>query len=571
MPTLDWLNRAAAFTTAARVPYRLLEQVSTHTPGAQPEMVEPPSAYAHATPVQAELVVAQAEPPANPTRTEITDNLLIQGDNLEALKALLPFYRGQVKCIFIDPPYNTKSAFEHYDDNLEHAQWLSMMLPRLQLLRELLREDGSIWVTIDDNEGHYLKVLMDEVFGRGNFVANVLWQKVFSPKNTARHFSEDHDHVLVFAKNGELWSPNEMPRSEKLNASYKNTDKDHRGVWTSGDLSARNFYGAGTYPITCPSGRIIAGPPNGMFWRVSKEKLAEMDADNRIWWGADGNNTPRIKRFLTEVKQGVVPQTMWMNFDVGNTQEAKKEVVAIFGSENFMTPKPERLLQRILHIATNPNDLILDSFLGSGTTAAVAHKMGRRWIGIEMGEHAATHCLPRLQKVIDGEQGGISKAVSWQGGGGFRFMKLGAPVFDEHGRIHPDVRFATLAAFIWQQETGSTFDPLGAKPGTPYLGTHYQLNSLSRPNDVLQEPILFIKTVRFACYLLFNGILKDKRPANGNVLTQAVLDALLALHASTPEPDAPLLVYGEACRLGPERLQQAKVTFRHIPYDVRAR
>ena len=228
-------------------------------------------------------------------------------------------------------------------------------------------------------------------------------------------------------------------------------------------------------------------------------------------------------------------------------------------------------MQRILHIATNPDDLVLDSFLGSGTTAAVAHKMGRRWIGIEMGEHAATHCLPRLQKVIDGEQGGISKAVNWAGGGGFRFMRLGATVFDESGRIHPAVRFATLAAFVWQQETGAAFDPQAAAPGTPYLGTHYVFDSSLRTEDGGQEAISLIKRPQFACYLLFNGILGDKRPASGNVLTLAVLDALLALHATTAEPTAPLLVYGEACRLGAERLKQARVTFKHIPYDVRAR
>jgi adenine-specific DNA-methyltransferase len=197
--------------------------------------------------------------------------------------------------------------------------------------------------------------------------------------------------------------------------------------------------------------------------------------------------------------------------------------------------------------------------------------MGRRWIGIEMGEHAATHCLPRLQQVIDGEQGGISKAVNWQGGGGFRFMKLGAPIFDEHGRIHPDVRFATLAAFIWQQETGAAWNAAAAQPGTPYLGTHYQTDSYSRPPDMRESPISFIKKPLFAGYLLFNGILGDKRPASGNVLTREVLDALLALHATTPDPTAPLLVFGEACRLGPARLEQAKVTFRHIPYDVKAR
>ena len=562
MPTLDWLNRAQAFTTAARVPYRLLEEVSVHSAAVQDDADTAP-------PAQADLLQPQEKAPDRSSPT--SGNLLIQGDNLEAIKALLPFYRGQVKCIFIDPPYNTQSAFEHYDDNLEHAQWLSMMLPRLQLLRELLSEDGSIWVTIDDNEGHYLKVLMDEVFGRGNFVTTVLWRKNYSPKSTARHFSEDHDYVIVYAKHADSWIPNLMPRTEKQDKAYKNPDKDSRGPWKPGDLSARNFYGAGTYPITTPNGRFIQGPPNSMFWRVSEPKLRELDGDNRIWWGKDGGNVPAIKRFLSEVKQGMVPQTWWSYEEVGHTQDAKREVVELFGSEAFSTPKPERLIQRILHIATHPNDLVLDSFLGSGTTAAVAHKMGRRWIGIEMGEHAATHCLPRLQKVIDGEQGGISRAVNWQGGGGFRFMRLGAPIFDEHGHIHPDVRFATLAAFIWQQETGNAWCADAVQAGTPYLGTHYELDSCLRPPDVRESPISFIKTPKFACYLLFNGILGDKRPASGNVLTQGVLDALLALHAQTPAPAAPLRVFGEACRLGPERLKQANVTFRHIPYDVKAR
>ncbi|MEZ5606758.1 MAG: site-specific DNA-methyltransferase [Burkholderiaceae bacterium] len=586
MPTLDWLNRATAFSTASEVPYRLLDNVSTH----------------------GDAEAAQ-------------HNLLIQGDNLEALKALLPFYRGQVKCIFIDPPYNTQSAFEHYDDNLEHSQWLSMMLPRLQLLRELLSEDGSIWVTIDDNEGHYLKVLMDEVFGRGNFVTTVLWRKNYSPKSTARHFSEDHDYVLVYARSGDMWLPNLMPRTEKQDRAYKNPDHDPRGPWKPGDLSARNFYGAGTYPITTPSGRFIEGPPNAMYWRVSESKLRELDADNRIWWGKDGSNVPAIKRFLSEVKQGMVPQTWWSYEEVGHTQDAKREVVELFGNDAFGTPKPERLLQRILHIASNPNDLVLDSFLGSGTTAAVAHKMGRRWIGIEMGEHAATHCLPRLQKVLDGEQGGISQAVNWQGGGGFRFARLGAPIFDAHGCIHPEVRFATLAAFVWQQETGQTWDAAQGRAGTPWLGTNSVFDSFSRLPDKGEAAILLktsaagphpsplpegegegarpggaarvslplplagegggegvplplpvpVLRSRTAYYLLFNGILGDKRPASGNVLTRAVLDALLQLHATTPHPEALLVVYGEANRLGPETLARARVTFKHIPYDVKAR
>jgi adenine-specific DNA-methyltransferase len=532
MPTLDWLNRTSAFTTAARVPCRLLEQVSVH--GAA-----------------------------------TTQNLLIQGDNLEALKALLPFYRGQVKCIFIDPPYNTKSAFEHYDDNLEHAQWLSMMLPRLQLLRELLREDGSIWITIDDNEGHYLKVLMDEVFGRGNFVDTVIWQKADSPRNSARQFSSDHDYMYVYSRAPD-WTPTKLARTEEANSIYTNPDNDERGPWLPGDPYANKPYSRGQYAMVGPSGRTFTPPP-GRYWRISEERLRELDGDGRIWWGPTGEARPSIKRYLTEVGN-LVPRTFWSKDDVGSNRTSKNEMRSLFPDDtSFTTPKPEKLLQRVMDIATNEGDLILDSFLGSGTTAAVAHKMGRRWIGIEMGEHAATHCLPRLQKVIDGEQGGISKAVGWSGGGGFRFMRLGAPVFDAAGRIHPDVRFCTLAAFVWQQETGTAFDPQAAKPGTPYLGTHYVFDSCLRSEDEGLEPISSIRKPQFACYLLFNGILGDKRPASGNVLTQAVLDALLALHATMPEPAAPLLVYGEACRLGVERLKQANVTFKHIPYDVRAR
>jgi adenine-specific DNA-methyltransferase len=561
MPTLDWLNRAQAFTTAARVPYRLLEEVSVHTAAAPDEAAPPP-----ALPAQADLL----EPQANISPGATTGNLLIQGDNLEAIKALLPFYRGQVKCIFIDPPYNTKSAFEHYDDNLEHAQWLSMMLPRLQLLRELLSEDGSIWVTIDDNEGHYLKVLMDEVFGRGNFVANVVWQKKYSPQNDAEFFSAMHDHVFVYAKNTASWTRNLVPRTAKQDDAYKNPDDDSRGMWKTSDLTRPEHRDRDFYAITTPSGKQVY-PARGRSWSRPPEEIERLRNDNRLWFGKKDDAIPSLKRFLTEVKDGVVPQTIWFRDEVGDNQNAKKEVKELNADEIFGTPKPEALIRRLLEIATNPTDLVLDSFLGSGTTAAVAQKMGRRWIGIEMGEHAATHCLPRLQKVIDGERGGISKAVNWRGGGGFRFMTLGAPVFDEHGRIHPDVRFATLAAFIWQQETGTAWDAAAAKAGTPYLGTHYQLDSCICPPDMRESTISFIKVPQFACYLLFNGILGDKRPASGNVLTRDVLDALLALHAETPDPAAPLLVFGEACRLGPERLRQANVTFRHIPYDVKAR
>lgn len=548
MPTLDWLNRATAFTTASQVPYRLLDTVSTHGDA-----------------------------------TLAAHNLLIQGDNLEALKALLPFYQGQVKCIFIDPPYNTKSAFEHYDDNLEHSQWLSMMLPRLQLLRELLSEDGSIWVTIDDNEGHYLKVLMDEVFGRGNFVADVAWHRKVSPANDAKYLSADNDHLLLYAKAINAFVVNRLERSEKNNAVFKNPDNDVRGPWNSVTLTGNktkeerpNLF----FKIIGPQGQEV-WPPDGLTWRSSQETYAAMASDGLIYWGKDGtSHSPRIKRFASEAK-AIVPRSLWHYDDTGHTQEAMLESKGLFGQSSFFgTPKPERLLQRILHIATHPGDLVLDSFLGSGTTAAVAHKMGRRWIGIEMGGHAATHCLPRLQKVIDGEQGGISQAVGWQSGGGFRFARLGAPIFDAHGGIHPQVRFATLAAFVWQQETKTAFDPAQGQPGTPWLGTHSVFDSSQRLPDGREEPISLepppepaepVLRSRTAYYLLFNGILGDKRPASGNVLTRAVLDALLQLHATTPHPGAPLVVYGEACRLGPESLARAQVTFKHIPYDVRAR
>jgi adenine-specific DNA-methyltransferase len=396
------------------------------------------------------------------------DNRLIFGDKLLALKALEVEFSGKVKCVFIDPPYNTGSAFTHYDDGVEHSIWLSLMRDRLEIIRRLLSEDGSLWITIDDNEAHYLKVLCDEVFGRANFVSNVLWQKRFAPNSTAQYISDSHDHVLLYAKEKPQWKRKLLPRDDKHNENYKNPDNDPRGPWTSGDMSARNSYSAGIYPITAPSGRVIAGPPKGMYWRVSFEKFTELDKDGRIWWGKKGDNVPRIKRFLSEVMDGIVPQSIWLHDEVGHTQEAKKEVMAVVpGSEDvFQTPKPERLIRRVLEIATNPGDLVLDSFAGSGTTGAVAHKMGRRWIMIELGEHCHTHIIPRLQKVIDGEdQGGISKAVGWQGGGGFRYYRLAPSLLekDKWGNwvIHHDYNAAMLAEALCKLE-GFTYAPSDA-------------------------------------------------------------------------------------------------------------
>ncbi|WP_421206136.1 site-specific DNA-methyltransferase [Aeromonas sp. 601027] len=500
MPFLDWVNKNQARAISTQVPYHLLQK--------EAEFGTP------------------------------SENLVIQGDNLLALRALMPLYAGRVKCIFIDPPYNTQSAFEHYDDKLEHSQWLSMMYPRLVLLRDLLTDDGSIWVTLDDNEAHYMKVMMDEIFGRNCFVTNAVWEKADSPRNSARQFSSDHDHVLVYSKNTD-WQPNRLPRTVESNSIYTNPDNDPRGPWLPGDPYANKPYSKGLYSVTGPTGRVFSPPP-GRYWRISEDKLNELDLDNRIWWGPKGDARPSIKRYLSEVSD-LVPRTLWKRDDVGSNRTSKNEMRSLFPDESsFSTPKPEALLKRVLLLGTNVGDLVLDSFLGSGTTTAVAHKMGRRYIGIEIGEHATTHCIPRLQKVIEGEQGGISQSVEWQGGGGFGFYTLHPePVFQANGQIRPDIKFEPLAAYIWHMETGvgssQTMD-------SPLLGVH---------NGI-------------AYYLLYNGILGDRRPQGGNVLTRPIL---AWLQAEYPH-DGPKVIYGESIRIGEERLAQANVTFKQIPYDV---
>lgn len=508
MPTLDWLGRAQALAAADRVPYRVLEPVSVHGDGG-------------------------------------TDNLLVHGDNLDALKALLPFYRGRVKCIFIDPPYNTRSAFEHYDDNLEHAQWLSMMVPRLVLLRELLAEDGSIWVTIDDNEGHYLKVLMDELFGRQNFLTTFVWQKSYGGGAKARYFVGLHEYVHCYAKSMDRLPDFFWPPDTDVSRYYKYKDAKFaaRGPFRLQPLATTSNDERPNlrFPISADDGTEIWPTKQ---WQWSRERVEQALAqDEIVITRSRGKYSVSYKQYLLST-DGEERRSKPKSILLGNyTQHGTYESVDLFGQERkFAFPKPEGLIERILEAATKRGDLVLDSFLGSGTTAAVAHKMGRRWIGIEMGEHAATHCVPRLEKVIAGEQGGVSQAVGWTGGGGFRFVRLGAPMFTADGGIHPDVRFPTLAGFVWMQETGTAH----AGPwDSPLLGVHEGR----------------------AIYLLFNGILGDRRPASGNVLTSDVLAAIeqLAPHAG------PKTIYGEACRLGPARLAAAGVTFRQIPYDVKAR
>lgn len=405
-----------------------------------------------------------------------TQNMLIHGDNLLALKALESKFAGQVKCIYIDPPYNTGSAFEHYDDNLEHSQWLNLMRPRLEILRSLLSDSGSIWISIDDDEGHYLKVLCDEIFGRSNFVSTVIWEKKYAPQGNAQWFTDSHDFLLVYAKNKVGWTPNLLPRSESMNAKYKNPDNDPKGLWRPDNATislsggqrgaqyARTGYCENIYELKAPNGKTYL-PPQGRCWYYPEERMMQAIEEGKIFFGKDGQGAPQLKRYLSEVKQGATAMTIWKRDEVGDNQEAKREV-RIFNPESvFATPKPERLVERVLTLGSAPGDLVLDSFLGSGTTAAVAQKMGRRWIGVEMGNHAYTHCKVRMDKVIAGQDpGGITKAQNWQGGGGYRFYEVAPTLinkdaFDEYV-INEDYDANMLAAAVALHE-GFHYQPDG--------------------------------------------------------------------------------------------------------------
>lgn len=363
---------------------------------------------------------------------DMDGNLIIQGDNLHALKALLPRYAGKVDCIFIDPPYNTGNEGWCYNDNvnapmikewlaanpigiedgLRHDKWCAMMWPRLRSLHELLADHGSFWMTLDENEIHRARSILDEIFGEQNFIDTIIWHKNYAPKATVQYFSSDHDYIIVYAKNKSVWRPNLLARSEGQDDIYKNPDGDPRGRWRPNNLAARNFYSKGTYKIICPGGRIIPGPPSGSYWRMSEEKLRELDADNRIWWGEDGNNVPAPKIFLSEVRDGRVPQTIWHWSVVGHTQDAKRELLRILdfadSGEVFITPKPSELIGRIIDLATDENSIVLDSFAGSGTTAHAVLEANRRdggnrkFILVEMEDYADKMTAERVRRVING-------------------------------------------------------------------------------------------------------------------------------------------------------------------------
>jgi site-specific DNA-methyltransferase (adenine-specific)/adenine-specific DNA-methyltransferase len=544
MPTLNWIGKEAVVKHHKEVPFRLLEPV--------PELSLP-------SPLAGEGPGERG--------SDHSGNLIVQGDNLHALKALLPRYAGQVKCIYIDPPYNTGNEGWVYNDNVNspeirqwlgevvgkegetldrHDRWLCMMYPRLVLLKQFLREDGAIFVSIDDNEVATLRLLMDEIFGAKNFVATVLWQKVYSPKNSARHLSEDHDYIVIYAAKADVWKPNLLGRTGEQNAAYKNPDNDQRGIWKTSDLSARNYYGDGTYSVTSPSGRVIEAPPKGRYWTVSKERFQELDRDNRIWWGKKGDSIPQLKRFLSDVKDGVVPQTMWFYKDVGHTQEAKKELLELVDFDTsddvFITPKPTRLIQRILQIATDKDSIVLDSFAGSGTTGHAVLKQNiedggnRRFIQVEMlPEVASTITAGRAKRAISGYTNAKGQTVAGLGGG-FQFCRLSAePLFDADGQIRSDVTFAQLAEFVWFAETGTGFT---GTTDSPLLGVHEGR----------------------AIYLLYNGILKDKSVDGGNVLTGPVFEVL-------PKFAGPKVIYAAANRMG-SRTAREGITFKQTPYAL---
>lgn len=539
MPTLHWVGKDKVVNHHHDVPFRVLNKVSTFT---APEGL-----------------------PAN-----TTDNRIIHGDNLEALKSLLPEFEGQVKCIYIDPPYNTGNEGWVYNDAVNdpkmkrwlgqvvgkegedlsrHDKWLCMMYPRLKLLHRLLDDGGVIFISIDDNEVHTLRGLMDEIFGRANFVATVIWQKVYSPKNSARHFSEDHDFILVYAKNGSAWTPNPMPRSDAQNDRYKNPDSDSRGPWKPGDLSARNFYSLGTYAITTPGGRTISGPPSGRYWAVSEEKLWELHADNRIWWGPNGNGIPAIKRFLSEVKQGVVPQTLWPYDEVGHTQDAKKELLAILDFDKsedvFITPKPVSLIDRVLQLATSPDSIVLDSFAGSGTTGHAVLKLNaqdggrRRFILIEMEDYAETITAERIRRASTG-YGEAAKKVTGLGGG-FDYYTVGEPMFLPDDNLNEAVGTEAIRGYVAYSEGIPAEDHATPEnPHSPYLlglnretawVFHYE------PDRATSLDMDFLGTLRFG-------------GKNG---------------ASKP---GTVIIYADRCLLSKDFMAQHGIIFKKIPRDI---
>jgi adenine-specific DNA-methyltransferase len=354
-------------------------------------------------------------------------NYIVHGENTLVLSRLAASSPGTVRAVYIDPPYNNGERYHHYNDSLSHDTWLEQIVRRLHLLKPLLTDDGSVWISIDDREVHYLKVAADAVFGRENFVSTIIWEQRTTRENR-KVFSNNHEYLLVYAKEAKRFreSRNCLPATDAILDRYKNPDNDPRGSWQSVSASVQAGHATASqfYTLVAPNGRRHE-PPKGRCWIYSKERMLQEIRDNNIWFGKNGNNVPRIKRLMTKKLPGLTPETLWPAHDVGTNDSAKKHLLQLFPNEPvFDTPKPEELIYRVLQIATRPGEIVLDAYLGSGTTAAVAHKMGRHYVGIERGDHALALCATRLKSVVNGEAGGISSAVGWKGGGGFDFFRL---------------------------------------------------------------------------------------------------------------------------------------------------
>jgi len=461
-----------------------------------------------------------------------TGNMLIHGDNLLALKALEQEYSSKVDCIYIDPPYNTGSAFEHYEDGLEHSTWLNLIYVRIKILKKLLTGSGSIWISIDDTEYPYLKVILDEIFGRDNFVTTIIWEKRKTRENR-RSFSFKHDYVICYAQNKKSFESkmNKLPLNEEVLSRYRNPDGDIRGKWQSISAMAQAGHGTSSqfYELIAPNGKVHK-LPKGNCWRYNEDRMKEAIEDNRIWFGKTGNNVPRIKKYLNESDlNGLTPETIWYADEVGTNDSAKKHSLELFTSQKvFDTPKPEELIERIVHISTSENDLILDSFIGSGTTAAVAHKMGRRYIGVELGDHAYSHCVPRLIKVIKGEKGGVSKKVNWQGGGGFKFYTLAPSLLqkDKYGNWVIDQQYnADMLAAAMSKQEGFLYQPdsskywkQGQSTERDFIYTTTQfvtVETLDKINEEMQDDetlLICCKAFSSACKSRYSNITIKKIP-----------------------------------------------------------
>ncbi|MBI4329861.1 MAG: site-specific DNA-methyltransferase [Chloroflexi bacterium] len=501
-------------------------------------------------------------------KVSLHDNLIIHGDNLKALKALLPLYAGKIKCIYIDPPYNTGNENWAYNDNVNspmmqewlgkvvdredltrHDKWLCMMMPRLKLLRELMAEGGVIFISIDDNEVHHLRMLMDEIFGEHNFIATVIWEKVYSPKSTAKYFSENHDFIVVYAKSKPQWEIGLLPRTSAQDARYSNPDQDPRGDWKPGDLSARNPYSKGKYSIKCPGGRMILGPPPGNYWRYSEDSLRRLDKDRRIWWGEDANQVPAIKRFLSEVKQGLVPETIWTYGEVGHTQEAKKELLQIFPNDyrEFTTLKPTKLIERILRLSTDPEEetLVLDSFAGTAPSAQATLSLNakdggnRRFILVECEDYADSITAERVRRVIIGAPQAKDEALRNGLGGTFSFFELGKPIELESILEGPDLpTYNELARYVFYTATGEEFDDSAVNRETRFIG-----ESRNCQVFLFYEP--------------------DIEKLKSLALTLEVAEALPPL-----KPDKRRLVFAPTKYLDQDHLDRQRIDFAQLPFEI---